>query len=325
MKRINIWMQEEYRWPMTFGFVPNLVEYPIEDGTVHPCMIVVPGGGYTLAAPSEGEVVARRFNTLGYHCFVLTYTTNPLGLTPLLEQPMRDLARAIRLVRAKAREMFIDPRRIYVCGFSAAAHLCACLCTYYSELRDDSSEYEEIPCRPDGAVLCYPVITAGPFAHQDSFRKLLGVDIYERDDEESLRLLDRFSMEKHVHRNMPPCFLWQTATDELVPVENSYLFAAALYEHGVRYAHHVFSSGRHGLSTADEAWARGDFGEPYPTEQLQAVINAIRCGDLQQPEEMYEWLCSLRDPVEKNHDVPYREVEVWPILADCFLKQAHNA
>ena len=46
--------------------------------------------------------------------------------------------------------------------------------------------------------------------------------------------------------DMPPCFLWQTATDELVPVQNSFLFAQALQEKKIPYAFHVFSKGKHG-------------------------------------------------------------------------------
>lgn len=58
--------------------------------------------------------------------------------------------------------------------------------------------------------------------------------------------LDYVSLEKQVKDDTPPCFLWQTVTDETVPVENSYLFAEALKKHGIIHAHHVFSKGRHG-------------------------------------------------------------------------------
>ena len=94
-------------------------------------------------------------------------------------------------------------------------------------------------------ILSYPVITAGAAAHKDSFITLL-------DNDPSDEALSYFSLEKQVKENTPPCFIWQTATDDLVPVENSYLFANALREKNIPYAHYVFPRGPHGLSVAND-------------------------------------------------------------------------
>lgn len=53
--------------------------------------------------------------------------------------------------------------------------------------------------------------------------------------------LKYMSLETQVTSQTPPSFLWQTVTDEVVPVENSYLFADACKKNGVSFAHHVFS------------------------------------------------------------------------------------
>ena len=58
-------------------------------------MLVVPGGAYYIASPTEAGIVALDFYHKGYQTFVLTYTTNLLGTIPLKDQPMRDLARAV--------------------------------------------------------------------------------------------------------------------------------------------------------------------------------------------------------------------------------------
>ncbi|MFQ9786464.1 MAG: prolyl oligopeptidase family serine peptidase [Mediterraneibacter faecis] len=97
------------------------------------------------------------------------------------------------------------------------------------------------------------------------------------------------SLEKQVTEYMPPCFLWQTATDELVPVQNSFLFAQALQEKKIPYAFHVFSKGKHGLSLADEAWANEEFGEPYTLEQTFALGQAVNDGTFPVPEEAKQW------------------------------------
>ena len=107
--------------------------------------------------------------------------------------------------------------------------------------------YQTASAKPNAVILSYPVITSGDCAHRGSFTALLGADASEEE-------LEYMSLEKQVTEDMPPCFLWQTATDELVPVQNSFLFAQALQEKKIPYAFHVFSKGKHGLSLADEAW-----------------------------------------------------------------------
>ena len=111
-----------------------------------------------------------------------------------------------------------------------------------------------------------------------AFTALLGADASEEE-------LEYISLEKQVTEDMPPCFLWQTATDELVPVQNSFLFAQALQEKKIPYAFHVFSKGKHGLSLADEAWANEEFGEPYTLEQTFALGQAVNDGTFPVSEE----------------------------------------
>lgn len=321
MNRINIWNDGEYTYPLAFDFKPNLRSYLIDDGNIHPCMLVLPGGGYAVVVPPEGELVAKRFNELGYNCFVMTYTTNQIMRVPVMDQAMKDLARAIRFVRKNAPEYNLDPAKIYVCGFSAAGHVCASVCDYWDEIRDPDPEYDSISCRPDAAILSYPVITSGKYAHQDSFRFLLGADIYERDDEEAKALLDKYSLEKHVGPSNPPCFIWQTETDNLVPVQNSYLYAAALKENGVRYEHKTFPRGFHGLSIPNDDWATGNHGEPYTAEQSFALVKAIKEGKLEDPDNIADTLLGFLVPPPQDIEIPsFPEVCVWPEMADSFLK-----
>lgn len=320
MEKIDIWQKGEYTYPLAFEFTPNLRPYLIDDANVRPCMLVLPGGGYAVAVPPEGELVAKRFNELGYNCFVMTYTTNQLCRVPVMDQAMRDLARAIRFVRKNASEYNIDPAKVCICGFSAAGHVCASVCDYWDEIVDDNPEYADISCRPDAAVLSYPVITSGEYAHRDSFRFLLGGDIYDRDDEEAKTLLDKYSLEKHVKSTNPPCFIWQTEEDDLVPVKNSYLYAEACKKAGVKYEHVTFPHGFHGLSIPTEEWARGMHGEPYTAEQSFALVKAIKEGLIEfdgDPESLLDFL----KPWPYDPNAPkFPEVCAWPEKADKFIK-----
>lgn len=166
---LAVWQEGEYSYPLAFGFVPNLVSYIHEEDTQErPCMLVVPGGGYCVVSPTEGEIVAMEFYEKGYNAFVFTYTTNPLMLEPLKDQSMRDLSRAIRLIRSRAGEFHIDPCRLILCGFSAGGHLCASVCVHYMDVED--GRYGSFSNRPDAAILSYPVITSADKAHRGSFR-----------------------------------------------------------------------------------------------------------------------------------------------------------
>ena len=72
-KRYDLWEAGEYTYPMAFGFQPNIVSYLHEDTEkARPCVIVVPGGGYRVVSPSEGEIVAKKFYDKGYQTFVCT-------------------------------------------------------------------------------------------------------------------------------------------------------------------------------------------------------------------------------------------------------------
>ena len=321
MERIEFWKDGEYNYPLAFDFRPNLRKYLIEDGKVHPCLMILPGGGYAVVVPPEGELVAKRFNELGYNCFVMTYTTNQLLRAPVMDQAMRDIARAVRFVRKNAAEYRIDLDKLYVCGFSAAGHVCASLCDYWDEIEDNDPEYKDISCRPDAAILSYPVITSGEYAHQDSFRFLLGKDIYDRDDDEAKYLLDRYSLEKHVKSTNPPCFIWQTETDDLVPVQNSYLYADACKKAGVKYEHITFPEGPHGLSIPNLDWAKGNHGEPYSAEQSLALVKAIKEGRIEATKEEADGLLGFLGPFQNDPDfIGFPEVCVWPEKADKFIK-----
>lgn len=211
-----------------------------------PFVIICGGGGYERISDREQEPVLLQFLACGCSAALLKYSVAPNEFpVSLLE-----LASAVALARQKAEDWQIDPEKIVVCGFSAGGHLAASLGVFWDKdfvagplgLTADS-------CRPDGLLLCYPVITSGPKAHRSSFKKLLG----ERIGEEGL--LEKVSLERQVTAAVPKTFLWHTRSDETVPVENSLLFAQALTEAGVEYELHIYPVGGHGLSLSREETA----------------------------------------------------------------------
>jgi len=225
-RTIFLWESDEYNYPMACGFIPNIFSYiHDEDNSKRTCMIVVPGGAYRTVSLTEGELVALKFYEKGYKTFVCSYTTNFLMMKPLKNQPMKDLSRSIRFLRKNADEFNINPEKIVICGFSAGGHLSASVCVHFEDIIDMNPQYVGISNRPNASILSYPVISAGEKAHNPSFIALLGAEASEEDKA-------YMSLENQFKENTPPCFIWHTATDEAVPVENSYLFASACLRKG---------------------------------------------------------------------------------------------
>ena len=94
-------------------------------------------------------------------------------------------------------------------------------------------------------ILCYPVITFGENRHDGSRAALLG-------DNPPESLIHLLSNELQVTAGTPPTFLWHTANDGSVPVENSLLFASALSHNKVPFDLHVFRDGPHGVGLAED-------------------------------------------------------------------------
>ena len=136
---IRLWENGEYSYPLACGFVPNLVSYIHEDEKIRPCMIIVPGGGYRFVSQREGEIVARTFYDKGYNTFVLTYTTDLTMTEPLKEQPMKDLARAIRKIRQGAERYQIDPEKVICVDFRQVV-IFAQACVYTMKIFRMSTE-----------------------------------------------------------------------------------------------------------------------------------------------------------------------------------------
>lgn len=189
----------------------------------------------------EGTKICERLNENGIAAFMLRYRVYPYHYPAQLY----DIQRAVRLARYLAPELGIDSDKIGILGFSAGGHLCTMGVELYDYGKDTGDAVDRVSCRPDFGVLCYPVATADlPFSEPRTIENLLR----ETDHTDELRHL--VSGENHVRDDGPPVFIWHTAEDQLVRVENSLAMAQALSAKNIPYELHVFPEGCHGLDLA---------------------------------------------------------------------------
>ena len=229
------------------GLQPTLLCYALSPSDElpalrkRPAVVLCPGGAYCFRSDREAEPVAMRYLAAGVHVFVLAYSVAPARYPCAA----LELAQAVRMIRQNADAWHVLPDQVYVSGFSAGGHLAASLGTLWDEPVFHQAFPEGASWRPDGMLLCYPVISLREFQHEGSCRALLG----ELADGP---MRDALSLETRVTAKTPPAFLWHTADDGDVPVENSLRFAAALRRAGVSFELHIYEHGVHGLSLCDE-------------------------------------------------------------------------
>ncbi len=224
--------------------VPQLRFYPADPAiATGACVEVLPGGGYGhLAMDHEGKQIAEWLNSFGVSAAVVSYRLGPKYRHPA---PLQDAQRGIRYLRANAKELKIDPKRIGVMGFSAGGHLASTVSTHFDAGDASSSDpVAQQSSRPDFSILCYPVISLNSgFTHGGSRKNLLG-------ENPSAELLENLSNETQVTKDTPPTFIFHTAEDKGVPVQNAIVYFEACMKHGVPVELHVYQKGRHGVGLA---------------------------------------------------------------------------
>lgn len=258
VKKLNL--KDEFEFLGENGANPTLDVY-IPDEVMErknykrPCMLVCPGGAYSVCSPREAEPIGLSFLSENFNVFILTYTCAPAKFPTQI----REVAAAMEVIYKNAEEWYCDTDKISIIGFSAGGHLAG----HYSTMFD----CDEVRCifpeskSPNASVLCYPVISAVEGkCHEGSFENLVGHHPLTQDE------MKKFSLEYCVKQNTPPAFIWHTAADEVVPVYSSLMYANALSEHKIPFELRIFPEGQHGVATCD-VQTLDDFKPCYPYDR----------------------------------------------------------
>lgn len=250
----------------TSGHVTGYLHTPlsVENGSSnyqYPSVVICPGGAYAFVSDREGDPVALEYLAAGYQVFILNYSVDmeAKDFVPLME-----LSKTVMMIREHAVEWSCMPDKIAVCGFSAGGHLACSLATLWNHPELTSRlDTKGGMNRPDAGILCYPVITSNEFGHHHSISNVSG----KKQGEPGF---DFFSLEHHVSAETCQLFIWHTASDTCVPVENSLLLAFNLQKQGIPYECHIFPTGAHGLSVCTNETRDYD---PYASQWMKLSKN----------------------------------------------------
>jgi acetyl esterase/lipase len=181
-------------------------------------VVICPGGGYRdVWFDREGNDIALALKKHGVTSLVLKYRTRnpgPDGRTSLpwetyQQAVLSDAREAVRILRRRAGELKLDPRKIGIGGFSAGGHLALLVC--FNPDKGDTLSY------PNFAFLIYPSVP-------DGFKRII-----------------------HKDAGLPPMFVANAADDNLTPPDRCLEFCSRLLDAGVPMELHLYNGGGHGF------------------------------------------------------------------------------
>ena len=253
-------MFKHYETSLPCGeFTAKLECYVSNYGALRPAMLVLPGGGYgCVCTEREGNLIAEAFLARGFNCFVLTYTVLSGSKFP---QQLTEASLAMEYIRSNADELHVNPKRVYCVGFSAGGHLAGSLGTMWHKIDMNGIN------RPNGMVLCYPVLTAKKgVCHEGSFINLINKETLTEEDRET------YAIENNIDSRTCPAFLMHTADDAVVPVESTIFAAAALSREKIPFEVHIYPHAPHGVALGTELSSHKTTDSPLTPEWVDPAI-----------------------------------------------------
>lgn len=201
-----------------------------------PLVILLPGGGYQFYSDRENEIVALQYLAQGYAVAVVAYRL--ADQPPVYPMALYQLAQVVAACHQRAEQWGIDAEHILLVGFSAGGHLAALYADLWDRIGLDCGLPRE-DCAIWAVTLAYPVIGLRLGWPKTSAERQAIAGDWPLTEADQL-----------VTAQNPPTFIWTTATDELVPPENTERYAQALTQAGVPVRCHIYPRGPHALSLA---------------------------------------------------------------------------
>jgi acetyl esterase/lipase len=236
-------------WPdraLTGIITPSLTAF-VPDKPNGMVIIAAPGGAYSrIAIDKESSEMARWLNPYGITLLLMQYRLPAEGHKNGADVPLEDAQRAVRIVRAHAKEWGLDANRIGFLGASAGGHMAASLgAEFGKKVYEPMDEADKLSARPDFLLLLYPVVSMEDrITHMESRTNLIG----KTPTPEQIKA---YSPNLHVTKANPPTFITLADDDPAVSPENGLSYYLALHQAGVQAELHIFKDGNHGFGIRD--------------------------------------------------------------------------
>ncbi|MFI2743513.1 alpha/beta hydrolase [Zhouia sp. PK063] len=249
---ISLYPKNEILFAKSDTEIPTLTYYPAKQQTTDIVIIVCSGGSYHGRANDvEGIPTCKMLNENGISTFLLDYRVpNAKRMDHKEIVPLTDAQKAILYVKNHAEKYKVNPNKLGIIGFSAGGHLVTTVATHFNQTALKNTQGKNL--RPDFVVAVYPVISfENTLTHEESRMRLIGPDITSEN-------IYRFSNDKHITHETPPTFLVAALDDDVVKVQNSLYYEAALRQHRVPVNMFLYAKGGHGFGiynkTANVQW-----------------------------------------------------------------------
>ena len=242
----------EMPYAADYGQTPGIEIYSVEDNA--PAVVFFPGGAYMRMSAIESAQIPEFLNSCGITAVLVNYRVAPYTY----EAITADALKAMELIKERAAEFKINPKKIGIMGCSAGGHLAAYVST--AGAADEKT-------RPDFTILGYPVISmTDELTHADSRTNFFGTENPEK------VLTEKYSNENNVTENTPQAFIFHAMNDSSVASENSVAYAYALKKHGINCELHLYPERGHGFANG--------FGKPRVGEWRESCRNWLKSIDI---------------------------------------------
>jgi len=193
----------------------------------NPAIVFFFGGGWTSGTPKQFEQQCRYLASRGMVAMTADYRVFSRHGT-LAVKCVEDAKSAVRWVRANAKRLGVDPKRIAAGGGSAGGHIAACAGVI--EDFDGQSEDRSVSSVPNALVLFNPPLVLAQVEGQEPMRS----ERLERIENRLGTKPEMLSPFHHVRKGAPPTLVLHGKADNLVPYRSAEAFAEAMKQAGNR-------------------------------------------------------------------------------------------
>ncbi len=194
-----------------------------------PAIVFFFGGGWNGGSPGQFYPHCHYFASRGMVALSAEYRVKTRdGTSP--RECVKDGKSAIRWIRAHAKELGIDPKKLAAGGGSAGGHVAAATATVPGFNEED--EDRSFSCRPDALVLFNPVFDNGPGGYGHDRVK---------------EYWKEFSPMHNISESTPPTIVFLGTRDKLIPTATAEKYRKLMADKGRRCELRLYKGQAHGF------------------------------------------------------------------------------